>query len=516
MALEGKNWKICKIDNHCNEGIVATCDIKAGEIIIEEKPLWFNRREANYNGHKQLFKTMKTKYPQWLNKLHYSDSDYKYYLSSAANDKKFAKFLAQCIANSFDIGRGGCDWSVLYLQTSKFNHSCLPNATRTSSTPAVSSDNHDEKKETSINGNDAHNIFGKNVVRKTDHLNSLKMNTDSYVGKTCAIRDIKKGEQITISYLSHASHFCLPTNQRNSLIQKDFCFICQCVRCNPRHSSKSSKKNKNNKNVDNAKMKIDHDHHFAMSIEKLLKGAVIHDGNKHVISQMKKDFDKLFDSSSQQLYMIQMIELGETFLEKYDRYDCDPIRSKDKKYCNNILMSCHWRILKVRWQLAKIYFEILQMLQNNDDRLNTNSTNNSKDDRIKSIAAWIEKFIKNSVAILFAQNMLNKNGKNGEIYFQIYNDKMNECYMYLTTYFRIAVTVLNELSVKEMITFGNQYYRWLIQIRQLLSDHFEIYKKSFLWATGGITTEELILGIYWSQEDFREKYQKLIGLQSKN
>ena len=168
---------------------------------------------------------MRTKWPQWLNMLHYNETIYHDILSKAKRKDMnwFAKFLAQVDTNSFTIGHdGSTEWSLLYLSTSKLNHSCLPNATRDCGSTAENSDSEMIQQMES----------GKIVTDKDVSSSNLK--DSSYIGKTYALRDIKKGEQIAISYLSRANVLCLPTNQRNSYITNTWNFICKCVRCNPK------------------------------------------------------------------------------------------------------------------------------------------------------------------------------------------------------------------------------------------------------------------------------------------
>lgn len=302
-----KAFKIAKSVHYEGDGLIATCNIKAGELILQEAPIVFDKNEE---GIKTAFNLMQKKHDKWLNMLPY----HKDHVSE--NPSQFEIFKAQVSRSAFyrqnsEILKEECKY-VLYLYLSKINHSCLPNATK--SLPVR---------------NAPCGVY--------------------------ALKDINKGEEITIYYHLSDSMF-LPTNQRRHIIKTCYLFDCKCVRCIGKIS---------NFKEDDIKK--------GLLFEKLLKGAVypntLKNANKSkrnkYVSKMKQDFDKvikLFNKTQTALEsvfgynvnqmvddMINIINLIQRFLNTYGN--------------NKFLLNTHWRVIQLtqkfdivwRWYTGLVY-----------------------------------------------------------------------------------------------------------------------------------------------------------------
>ena len=80
----------------------------------------------------------------------------------------------------------------------------------------------------------------------------------------------------------------------------------------------------------------------------------------------------------------------------------------------------------------------------------------------------------------------------------------------------MAVVRLNESSVDYMVKTSRHAYLWLICQRNFLCDHLSVFTNSFQVLSSGLIQGIETMGVSWDQEQFRDKYQRLIQRQAKS
>ena len=322
-------FKISSLGKLKGDGLIATRDIKAGELIFQEKAILIQDCQQ---GFEKAFQLMKEKHNEWLKLLPYYKRDVS---NNATEYEIFKSQVSRCAFTELVNTPRSKQTFVLNLLLSKINHSCLPNASKSIElSNSVTNNNMDN--------NNNNNDFVDNVACTVD-----KIPTGIY-----AIRDILKGEEITIFY--HPGLLFLPTNQRRMKLKQTYKFDCQCIRCvytadNQRKVKKKLKKNKNNQLVQKEIEK-------ATLFETLLKCAKFpktiannKSAKEKYIKKMKKEYDTIeasFEStdiilSSGKRYnvhtmMDRCVELINSAQKFVDRYE------------NIFLVSTHWRIIQMK------------------------------------------------------------------------------------------------------------------------------------------------------------------------
>ncbi|KAJ4364781.1 hypothetical protein N0V85_009283 [Neurospora sp. IMI 360204] len=159
-------------------GVIATQDIAKGTRIMAEKPLFIVPTNIMQRGNDVVEKYI-------TQKLKGLDKDQQRAFLSLHNchGTKFSPFLAISKTNMLGLGSppvgGG-----LFIEASRINHACNPNT---------------------------QNSWNERISRETIH----------------AVRDIKKGEEITISYIGHFESY----DERQSILKNKFNFDCACDLC---------------------------------------------------------------------------------------------------------------------------------------------------------------------------------------------------------------------------------------------------------------------------------------------
>lgn len=159
-------------------GVIATQDIAKGTRIMAEKPLFIVPTNVMERGIQVVEKHL-------TEKLKTLDKDQQRAFLSLHNchGTTFSPFLAICKTNMLGLGSppigGG-----LFIEASRINHACNPNT---------------------------QNSWNSRISRETIH----------------AVRDIKKGEEITISYIGHFAAYV----ERQSILKIKFNFACACELC---------------------------------------------------------------------------------------------------------------------------------------------------------------------------------------------------------------------------------------------------------------------------------------------
>ena len=182
IAHDGAAYKTVSISGR-GMGVVAIRDIKAGEIILEERPMLtmsdhdqnrFLAAEIRGYDSDDLIVDM----PSW-NKLSEDDQRKFYSLGDGRNIRE-KKLLGVFMTNCF--GHGNTDIAGVCFEMSFFNHSCRPNVHHTWKDPA---------------------------------------------GRITTMRDIKKGEELFLAYVPEMQ----TTEQRQIQLEKDYGFLCKCEVC---------------------------------------------------------------------------------------------------------------------------------------------------------------------------------------------------------------------------------------------------------------------------------------------
>lgn len=159
-------------------GVIATQDIPKGTRIMTEKPLFIVSTNTMEQGNDIVDKYI-------AQKVKSLDKDQQRAFLSLHNchGTRFGPFLGICKTNMLGLGSppigGG-----LFIEASRINHACNPNT---------------------------QNSWNERISRETIH----------------AVRDIKKGEEITISYIGHYA----PYDERQLILKTKFNFNCACEQC---------------------------------------------------------------------------------------------------------------------------------------------------------------------------------------------------------------------------------------------------------------------------------------------
>ena len=397
VLFSGENWKIQTINNHCNDGIIATRDIKAGDLIIQEKPIWIESK--NLEGAQRAYEHVMKANPKWLDTLYYREDKRKTYynrmkcaqidIDPYEQEKQYlSKFMAQVDINSFDVG----GFHLLYLQTSKINHSCLPNATR--------------------------NVHCKYL----DCSLKKERSPRECIGKIYAIRDIKKGEQITISYLS-PDELLLPTNQRNDAIKKKFGFHCQCIRCIDNSDKNQIEKLLKGATTNHLKLKkIANQAQYIQTMKKEYENIFTVLDNKDVTTVKRKcktflnKYDKLTFNSYVDVDLIDEAKCSENDAEMRTNYNSQRV-SLSRLYNigdkNKLLLSTHWRNIQVRMKLFDIYQKMLPTADINAKYMSKAETINT--------CKIIEEMCDNATSLMICQKIIFDNCGCG-IKYEYYTD----------------------------------------------------------------------------------------------
>ena len=366
--VQGTPYKIVKLPIKVKgEGLVAARDIKAGEVVIREAPIWILNSPKGFD---EGYEFMKKNHPEWLDRLYFHPKQ-------AARFRTVKdKFISQVIHNSYQgtVTESKEEYFTLYLHISKINHSCMPNVSK--------------------------HIMMRSREQMINMLKNIKNNSDFYAQSLFAVRDIKKGEEICLCY--HSGFLFVPKNQRN-LKQNDG-FDCICNRCmstptkfvesksKSKSNNKSSKgkksrnvknSNKNVKNKNNNKNTIDSEDSKDSDVKTKEKEAEaeaeIKDldlskideilmsvswpigSNKwnkrrklNYIEKMKSDFTKIVKTEKDMLDFNANLK-GTALYDNQDEFLLMQLCENYIKKYENFLTSTHWRILKIRSKLNKLY-----------------------------------------------------------------------------------------------------------------------------------------------------------------
>ncbi|KAK1773662.1 hypothetical protein QBC45DRAFT_72119 [Copromyces sp. CBS 386.78] len=159
-------------------GVIAIQDIPKGTRIMAEKPLFIVPTDIMKRGNEVVEKHI-TQELKGLDK----DQQRAFLSLHNCHGAKFSPFLAISKTNMLGLGSppvgGG-----LFIEASRINHACNPNT---------------------------QNSWNERISRETIH----------------AVRDIKKGEEITISYIGHFASY----DERQSILKDKFKFDCACEVC---------------------------------------------------------------------------------------------------------------------------------------------------------------------------------------------------------------------------------------------------------------------------------------------
>ena len=159
-------------------GVVATQDIAKGTRIMAEKPLFIVPTNIMQSGNQVVEKYI----AQQLKGLD-KDQQHAFLILHNCHGTNFSPFLAISKTNMLGLGSppigGG-----LFIEASRINHACKPNT---------------------------QNSWNERISRETIH----------------AVRDIKKGEEITISYMGHFASY----DERQAFLKDKFKFDCACEVC---------------------------------------------------------------------------------------------------------------------------------------------------------------------------------------------------------------------------------------------------------------------------------------------
>eukprot|EP00397_Hematodinium_sp_SG-2012_P036722 GEMP01039678.1.p1 GENE.GEMP01039678.1~~GEMP01039678.1.p1 ORF type:complete len:408 (+),score=74.43 GEMP01039678.1:66-1289(+) len=170
------------------KGVIATRDILYGEIILKEKPVLFfsdHMHERLHLSKKEVVLSCAADVQAIFDNLD-------------AHQKKEVASLADCFAttdstktpagiyftNCVPRGPSGRLGGVLCPLTSRFNHSCSPNA-------------------------------------------CFQWRSEEECESVCAIRAMKKGEEICVKYI----HVLAPRDERRAILEEGYHFSCQCDTC---------------------------------------------------------------------------------------------------------------------------------------------------------------------------------------------------------------------------------------------------------------------------------------------
>jgi hypothetical protein len=184
-----KNYEIIPIEGF-GIGMVAKRDLKLGECIIAEKPCFIlNSSYVSQALFKDTIKKIEENLIESLNEAikNLSDNQKKIFFSlhdknEALTEGKTPIGIFQ--TNGLEVGDDPSARGIgIFLTLSRVNHSCIPNANRA-------------------------------------------WNDDLKLTTLYAARDIKKGEQIFISYIHTGSRA-----ERQEYLEKCFNFICKCKAC---------------------------------------------------------------------------------------------------------------------------------------------------------------------------------------------------------------------------------------------------------------------------------------------
>ena len=333
-------FKIANLGNLKGDGLIATRDIKAGELILKENAILINDCEEGYT---KAFKLMKEKHGEWLKILPY----YKKKVGKKATEFEIFKSQVQRCSfvrqdSELRSTHFGKKRHILCLYISKINHSCLPNAS---------------KSVTLMTFKDSINTINGRATAIEDNYDD---NIEKQPSGIHALRDICKGEEITIFY--HPGLLFLPTNQRRIQLKKCYGFDCQCTRCIYTNNSKKSNKhkNKNTKKQNNGKNEkskhLQQEIERAITFETLLKSAKFPKN----IANNKSAQNKYFETMKQEFDTInESFASTDTILDSGKSYNINSMINRCgtlinstnkflKTYENTFLYPTHWRIIKMK------------------------------------------------------------------------------------------------------------------------------------------------------------------------
>ena len=182
-------------------GLVAARDIEKGEVIFKDKPVLKLAMNAERQFSDPLFMTSLKQQIESLPsearaqfyKLKTNDDvDFNY--SDTSSDKEVTKLFWY---NSEVYGKGGrCCAAMLHLNIALVNHSCVPNATQGGGLKKILQE-----------GNEDHGV------------------------ELRAIKDICKGEEITVCYFLDVKEFGSVPRKRKTALKKRLGFECKCPVC---------------------------------------------------------------------------------------------------------------------------------------------------------------------------------------------------------------------------------------------------------------------------------------------
>ena len=326
-------FKIANLGKSKGDGLIATRNIKAGELIFKENAILIDDCEQGY---KKAFKLMKEKYDEWLKILPY----YKSVIGDNATEYEiFKSQVDRCSFRRVDseIRRTyqGKKIRVLYLQMSKINHSCLANASKS---VILTNNDNDCNNDNNNDNNDNNN---NDII-------------DKIASGIHALRDISKGEEITIFY--DPKLIFLPTNQRRVELLASYAFDCQCVRCiytdNDRKVKIPTKNSKNNNNKNKRLYEIKK----AILFEKLLKAAKYPNhltNNKSAKEKYVETMNKQFNQVDTLFITIQtLFRIVSNYKVKETIETCGLLVDGTTQFISNyehaFLWPTHWRIIRMK------------------------------------------------------------------------------------------------------------------------------------------------------------------------
>merc|ERR1711971_552775 len=182
MGTRGEKWRVESIEGK-GMGVTATADIKQGELILTDRPLFIVPNSAHTDDPEELNRVLSSK----VEELSEADREYFYSLSDCKSvESKTARGIY--FTNCFTIGSYVGSPTAMLPRLSRINHSCQPNTE-----------------------------FHWEAAQGAEHLR--------------AIRDIREGEELLDCYLDLTLEGRVTRDERRRTLKGGYDFWCECASC---------------------------------------------------------------------------------------------------------------------------------------------------------------------------------------------------------------------------------------------------------------------------------------------